>query len=254
MPKIGIIGGSGFYKIGVMSGETTKLLETPFGTVRVYLGKIRGRDVAFIPRHGREHSVPPHMINYRANAYAMHMLGVEYVVATSAVGSLREEYRPGDLLVPDQIIDFTKSRTYTFFDGKFSIVLRDGRKRGGVYHADMTHPYCESLRRIILEAARSRGIHIHYGGTYICTEGPRFETPAEIEFFRMIGGDVVGMTNSPEVFLFKELDICYATICVITNYAAGMQQRITQEEVIEVFAKKADQLAQLIAEIVDRIG
>ncbi len=251
--EIGIIGGSGFYKLLGLEDEEKVGVETPFGEVTVTIGIFAGKKVAFIPRHGEKHTVPPHMINYRANVYALFSLGVEKVVATSAVGSLKRDYKPGDILIPDQIIDFTKNRTYTFFNGDFSIKLRNGKTRGGVYHADVTSPYCEELRKLIYEASREMGLKVHYGGTYVCTEGPRFETPAEIRFFQLIGGDVVGMTNSPEVFLFKELDICYALICIITNFAAGMQERITQEEVLEIFKKKAPTIAKLIENTIRRI-
>ena len=252
--KIGIIGGSGVYKL-FEAGEIEKVkLETPFGPVMVSLGEIDGKKVAFIPRHGEKHSVPPHLINYRGNAYAMYMLGVEKVIATSAVGSLKIEYKPGDILIPDQIIDFTKNRTYTFFDGKFKVkIKRTGEIRSGVYHIDMTHPYCDELREKIYESAKEMGLPTHYGGTYICTEGPRFETPAEIKFFQQIGGDVVGMTNSPEVFLFKELDICYALMCMITNYAAGMQERVTHQEVLELFKKKEKMILELIQRTIQKL-
>lgn len=250
---IGIIGGSGFYELMNLENAIERTIRTPFGDVTVTVGNISNRTVAFLPRHGKKHTVPPHKINYRANAYAMYVLGANRVISTSAVGSLRKMLRPGDLLIPDQIIDFTKNRIYTFFDGSFKIKLPNGKERGGVYHVDVTNPYCEELRRIIYTAAKHLGIKVHFGGTYVCTEGPRFETPAEIKFFQMIGGDVVGMTNSPEVFLFKELDICYATICIITNYAAGMQEKISQEEVIEIFKEKSEVLANLIFEVIRRI-
>jgi len=251
--KIGIIGGSGFYKLLGLEDEKRINVSTPFGDVGVIIGVFGGKNVAFIPRHGEKHTVPPHMINYRANVYALFSLGVEKVIATSAVGSLKSDYKPGDILIPDQIIDFTKNRTYTFFDGRFSVKLHNGSIRKGVYHVDVTNPYCEELRSCIFEASKEMGLRVHFGGTYVCTEGPRFETPAEIKFFQLIGGDVVGMTNSPEVFLFKELDICYALICVITNFAAGMQKRITQEEVLEIFREKASVLAKLIENTIRRL-
>ena len=193
---IGVIGGSGFYKLFILENQEKIEVETPFGNVELTVGELEGLKIAFLPRHGEKHSVPPHLINYRANAYAMHLLGVRKVIATSAVGSLRRYILPGDIVVPDQIIDFTKNRVYTFFDGNFKVELPTGEVRSGVYHVDVTEPYCEELRKIIIDVAEKRNMRVHPRGTYICTEGPRFETPAEISFFQMIGGDVVGMTNS----------------------------------------------------------
>lgn len=253
MPPIGIIGGSGFYKLVGIENPQKVRIDTPFGEAIVTQGYLSGKEVVFIPRHGEEHTIPPHKINYHANAYAMYKLGAEKVIATSAVGSMRKSLRPGDFVLPDQIIDFTKNRKYTFFDGSFSIQLRSGEVRTGVYHVDVTEPYCRELREIIYDVGKQMGIRIHFGGTYVCTEGPRFETPAEIKFFRMIGGDLVGMTNSPEVFLFKELGICYASICVVTNYAAGMQERVSQEEVLEIFKERSEILAELIRRVVARL-
>jgi len=253
MPPIGIIGGSGFYKLVDIRDPQRIYIDTPFGVVQMTTGVLSGKEVVFLPRHGEGHTIPPHKINYHANAYAMYKLGVEKVIATSAVGSMREELRPGDFVLPDQIIDFTRGRKYTFFDGDFSVKLRSGEVRKGVYHVDVTEPYCRELRDIIYAVGREMNIRIHYRGTYVCTEGPRFETPAEIRFFKMIGGDVVGMTNSPEVFLFKELDICYALICVVTNYAAGMQERVSHEEVLEIFKERSKVLAELIKRVVARL-
>ncbi len=253
MAPIGIIGGSGFYKLVGIKNPQRVYVDTPFGAVVMTRGILAKKEVVFLPRHGEGHTIPPHRINYHANAYAMYKLGVEKVIATSAVGSIRDDLRPGDFVLPDQIIDFTKNRKYTFFDGDFSIRLRNGEVRRGVYHVDVTEPYCRELREIIYEVGKEMSIAIHFGGTYVCTEGPRFETPAEIRFFKIIGGDIVGMTNSPEVFLFKELDICYALICVVTNYAAGMQKRITQEEVLEVFKERSEILAELIKRVVARL-
>ncbi len=250
---IGVIGGSGFYRLLGMENARDIFVDTPFGKVKVTVGNIDGKNVAFIARHGEKHTLPPHLINYRANVFAMYKLGVRKVIATSAVGSLNSLFRPGDILIPDQIIDFTKRRIYTFFDGNFSVKLHTGETRGGVYHVDVTRPYCDELRELIYKTALDMNLRVHYGGTYICTEGPRFETPAEIKFFQLIGCDVVGMTNSPEVFLFKELDICYALICLITNYAAGMQERITQEEVLEMFKQRGKVIAELIIRVIQKL-
>ncbi|MCR8433495.1 MAG: S-methyl-5'-thioadenosine phosphorylase [Candidatus Korarchaeota archaeon] len=253
MSPIGIIGGSGFYKLVGIEGPQKVHIDTPFGEVIATRGYLSNKEVIFIPRHGEDHTIPPHKINYHANAYAMYKLQVEKVIATSAVGSMRKDLKPGDFVLPDQIIDFTKSRRYTFFDGDFAIQLKSGELRAGVYHVDATEPYCRELRKIIYQVGKEMGLKIHFGGTYVCTEGPRFETPAEIKFFRKIGGDIVGMTNSPEVFLFKELNICYALICVVTNYAAGMQKKVSHEEVLEIFKRRSEVLADLIRRVVAKL-
>jgi len=251
--EIGIIGGSGFYELFNLADKELIEIETDFGDVSIEIGYVSGKKVAFLARHGKGHAVPPHRVNYRANALAMFKLGVNYVIATNAVGSLREKIVPGSIVIPDQIIDFTKTRHYTFFDGSFSIKMRSGATKGGVVHTDVTEPYCEELRKKIIKAAEVAGYKIYTNGVYICTEGPRFETPAEIKFFRMIGGDLVGMTASPEVFLFKELEICYASICVVTNYAAGMQKRVTHEEVLDIFNKKKKDIAEIITKTIELI-
>ncbi|MHA1615747.1 MAG: S-methyl-5'-thioadenosine phosphorylase [Candidatus Njordarchaeales archaeon] len=243
---VGVIGGSGFYEFFSLESMKEVLVKTPFGSVNVVVGNIGSKRVAFIARHGKGHKLPPHKINYRANAYAMFKLGVKYVIATNAVGSIRKDFPPGSLVVPNQVIDFTKSRIYTFFDGEFEIEFPDGRKKKGVVHTDVTEPYCEFLRKKIISAAKELGVEIFDGGTYVCTEGPRFETPAEIRFFAMIGGDLVGMTGVPEVFLFKELEICYATICIVTNYAAGLQDRVSHEEVLQIFDSVKPKVIKII--------
>ena len=190
--------------------------------------------MVFLPRHGTGHSVPPHRINYQANIWGMRALGVEAIIATAAVGSLNPEMRPGDFVFVDQFIDFTKNRRQTFFDGR----------ENGVAHLDFTEPYCPALRKTMAAAAgelRARPgaeFAFHEKGVYICTEGPRFETPAEIRAYALLGADVVGMTSYPEVALAREAGICYATIAMVTNLAAGMAGgRLTHEEVLEVMAK-----------------
>lgn len=250
---VGIIGGSGFYEFFNLADKETIKIKTMFGEVSVEIGYIARKKVAFLARHGKSHAVPPHKVNYRANALAMFKLGVNYVIATNAVGSLREKLVPGSIVIPNQIIDFTKTRHYTFFDGSFSIKMRSGVTKGGVVHTDVTEPYCEKLRKKIIRAAKIAGYNIYTSGVYVCTEGPRFETPAEINFFKIIGGDLVGMTASPEVFLFKELEICYASICVVTNYAAGMQRRITHEEVLDIFNKRKKAIAEIITKTIELI-
>lgn len=224
MKKLAFIGGTGVYDPGILTGLTAETIETPYGTAAYEKGFFQEREIYFLARHGVHHTIPPHKINYRANIYALKMLGVGSVVSTTAVGSLNPAYKPGDLVLVDQFIDMTKSREGTFFDG----VHR------GVAHIDMTDPYCASLREAILKAGQEAGITVHPKGTYICTEGPRFETPAEIKAFRLWGADVVGMTNAPECQLAREAEICYATISMVTNFAAGISKtKLTHKEVVE---------------------
>ena len=188
MSKLAFIGGTGVYDPGILDHVDSEMINTPFGEVHYETGKFGDKEIIFMARHGIKHTIPPHKINYRANIYALKMLDVSYIVSTTAVGSLNLNYKPGELVLIDQFIDMTKSRDVTFFDGQFR----------GVAHIDMTRPYCEELRQAILSAGEKENLLIHPSGTYICTEGPRFETPAEIKAFHMWGADVVGMTNVPE--------------------------------------------------------
>jgi len=230
VPKIALVAGSGLEKSFRIGGKRKK--ETPYGTAELAEMEIFGVPVIFLPRHGSEHSVPPHMINYRANIYALKEAGVEMVVATNAVGSLRKGYRPEDFVIPDQLLDFTKARPSTFFDGA------DGR----VVHTDVTETYSHEIREALARAFAGKGARLHRKGVYVCTEGPRYETPAEIAMFRKLGGDVVGMTGYPEAVLAKELGLKYATICVVTNYGAGMQDRVDHSEVVKLMDRAMEDM------------
>ncbi len=257
--RVAIIGGSGLYKL--LEKAEHVILDTPFGkTPRIDIGYFGGVRVAFLARHAMPgsmkvaHEVPPHRINFRANIYGLKKLGAEAIIATSACGSLRRELEPGDFVIIDQFIDMTKSRTYTFYDGTTTPKeLLGVDKEDLVVHIDVTEPYCPTLRRILIEACKKVGVKYHERGCYVCTEGPRFETPAEIRFFSAIGADVVGMTNVPEVILARELNIHYATIAVVTNYAAGLQRKVTQEEVIEIFNRSMKKLVKVLEEAVRNI-
>ncbi len=252
MPRIAIIGGSGVYR--VMDERKSTLVDTPFGTVEVFLGNLSGEEVAFIPRHGENHEIPPFKVNYRGNLYALMELGVERVIATNAVGSLREDYPPGTILIPDDFMDFTKRRDYTYYDGG-EIKVR-GRVIRGVVHVSMTpHPYCPEIRAAIKSASEKLGIELVDKGVYCCMEGNRFETPAEIRALRILGGDVVGMTGCPEATLARELEMCYASINVVTNYAAGVggNVKLTQDEVAEIFSKRIEDVIALIEETIPLI-
>ena len=227
---IGIIGGSGVYEITQKADScATQLVKTDYGEVEVTLMDIFSKKVAFIPRHASGHSIPPHKINFRANIDALKHVGVTKVIATNSVGSMNKQMPPGSFVIPDDFLDFSQNRAKTFFEDK-------------VVHIDVTEPYCPALRDVL---ARSGDVIL--GGTYVCTEGPRFETPAEIKMFKMLGGDLVGMTGLPEVTLAREREMCYNSICIVSNYASGISdQELTIDEVFEMVAEKEAELLELI--------
>lgn len=239
MIQAAIIGGTGIYNPDSLENRRQVWQETKYGKVEVTLGSYKGVELAFIPRHGAKHSVPPHLINYRANILALYKLGVKNILATAAVGSLNYELKPGHFVLVDQFLDYTKSRPNTFYEGG----------EMGVVHCDMTIPYCPQLRHAMMQAAANLEYEVVNGGVYVCTEGPRFETAAEISVFKLLGGDVVGMTSVPEVCLARELGMCYATVATITNFAAGISPSIlTHSEVYEVMKKNTYCVRQLILE------
>ncbi|MGB9857928.1 MAG: S-methyl-5'-thioadenosine phosphorylase [Dictyoglomaceae bacterium] len=241
--RIAIIGGTGVYDPKFLENPEELIIKTPYGEAKILKGVYKGEEVGFLARHGAKHSVPPHKINYRANMWALKSLGVERILATTAVGSLKMNLTPGDLVLLDQFIDFTKGREYTFYDGS------DGR----VIHIDFSEPYCPELRRILIEEAKNLGIKLHPYGTYICTEGPRFETPAEIKMFSNFG-DVVGMTNVPEVVLARELEMCYAVVSLVTNYAAGISKNpLSHQEVLDAMAENIEKVRNLFASVITKI-
>lgn len=248
---IGIIGGSGFYKPD--NDSQKKTINTPFGDAIVHLTQLGNKEVAFITRHGVDHSIPPHLVNYRANIYALHHLGVSRIITTSAVGSIIKEIPPGSYIVPGQFIDFTIGRPKTFFDGKFEITLHSGEKRSGVIHIDLTNPYCPDIGNVIASAGKELKMDIHEKGVYVCTEGPRFETPAEINSFRILGGTLVGMTSVSECILARELGMCYSTISIVTNLAAGMQDKISVSDFLKTFDGKIVDLRRLVEKVLEQI-
>jgi len=244
--RIGLIAGSGVEDIYDREEPREETVSTEYGEVPVYLLQAdEQREVVFLPRHGKGHSIPPHRINYRANIRALADLDCACVLSTNAVGSMNEQMKPGDLVVCDQFLDFTKQRPLTFFDGE------DGEVR----HVDMSAPYCARLRGIMGDACRAAlGEELHSAGTYVCAEGPRFETSAEIAMYRQLGGDVVGMTGVPEVVLAREAGLCYATVCVVSNWAAGITDgAVTHGEVIEIMAQREGDLQCLLRETISRV-
>ncbi|MHA1169990.1 MAG: MTAP family purine nucleoside phosphorylase [Candidatus Hodarchaeales archaeon] len=236
---IGIIGGSGFYDF---LKESKKLeIETPFGKVNVEKVEIDGTSVCFIPRHGTGHSVPPHMVNYKANIYAFHSLGASKILSTNAVGSMDPLIEPGSFVLLDQFIALYG--TETFFDGQFETTTRLGNELRGVRHIDMTEPYCSAIRNSFIRVLDGKP-YFFDKGTYVMCKGPRFETAAEIALFSKFG-NLAGMTNAHECSLARELEICYGTLCVVTNYAAGMQDRVTHAEVVDLFGEKIGEIKEI---------
>jgi 5'-methylthioadenosine phosphorylase len=243
--EIAIIGGTGLYAMLELGKSKTTVLKTPYGnSSELLLGRLRGREVVFLPRHGRKHEIPPHLVNYRANIWALHRLGVKRVLATSSCGSINPQMRPGELAVLSQFIDFTKRRPQTFYEG--------GEE--SVAHIDVTEPYCPELRRVLIDSAEGLNLKVHPSAVYACTEGPRFETAAEVRALKMLGADVVGMTNVPECVLAREKEICYAALGVITNFAAGIsRKRLTYTEVVGVLRESIGRVRKLLLEAIGRI-
>ena len=207
-PPLGVVGGSGLYGIAGLEGAREERVRTPFGdpSDAYLIGRIGGRPVVFLARHGRGHRLTPGEINFRANVCGFKMLGVERLVSVSAVGSMKEEIRPLDVVLPDQIIDRTHGRPSTFFGA------------GVVAHVSLADPVCADLRAAVAAAARPTGVRLHDGGTYLCIEGPQFSSRAESRLYRSWGVDVIGMTNAQEAKLAREAEICYATMAMVTDY------------------------------------
>lgn len=226
--EIGVFGGSGFYSF--VDGLREVKVETPYGPPSdlVALGEVAGRRVAFLPRHGRSHSLPPHMINYRANAWAMQSLGVTRIIGPCAAGSLKASVKPGDFVVSDQLVDRTTGRKDTFYDGPITT------------HVSFAHPYCPQMRTLAIGSIKKQGITVHERGTVVTIQGPRFSTVAESRWFSAAGWEVINMTQYPEAYLARELEMCYANIALITDYDVGLEgsqgvEPVTNESVIAVF-------------------
>ncbi len=238
MSKIGVIGGSGLYEIKGLTLKGKKTISTPFGkpSENYQLGEINGTDLIFLPRHGKHHDIPPHMINYRANIWGFKKLGVDRILSISAVGCIKKGLKPGNIVVLDQVLDMTRNRKSTFYDGK-----------DGVVHIDFTEPYCAELQKILVKAGRGLPSPVKKGGTYVAVEGPRLESASEIKSFALLGGDVVGMTGMPEASLARELEICYAGLSVVANYAAGISKRkLTVTEVMEAMKEATESIKTLL--------
>ena len=237
--SLAVIGGSG---LSSMVKGDQKIIGTPYGPGPLLtIGDVRGKQVAFLPRHGLGHRSPPHMVNYRANLWSLKSLGVERIIATNAVGAIDKELEPGDIVLPSDLIDFTKSRRNTFYDGS------------PVTHVDVSEPYCPVVRRSLIEAASNLGKNAERPVVMACTEGPRYETPAEIRMLGTLGCGIVGMTGAPEAFLARELEICYASICFVSNMAAGLQRTLSAREVEERGRDSGQLLNKIIIQGIERI-
>ncbi|MCF6522311.1 S-methyl-5'-thioadenosine phosphorylase [Streptomyces sp. JJ36] len=249
--EIGVIGGSGFYSF--LDDVTEITVETPYGqpSDSLFLGEIGGRRVAFLPRHGRKHHLPPHRINYRANLWALRAAGVRQILAPCAVGGLRPEFGPGTLLVPDQLVDRTKSRPQTYYDGE---PMTDG-SQPNVIHVSFADPYCPDGRRASLAAARGRSWEPVDGGTLCVVEGPRFSTRAESQWHAAQGWSVVGMTGHPEAVLARELALCYSSLCLVTDLDAGAEagEGVSHEEVLAFFGQNVGRLREVIFDAVTHL-
>ena len=238
MRKIAIIGGTGIADPSNNKTLQPLVIQTPFGPAKCYCGEMAGNQVAFLSRHGLGHVVPPSKVNYRANIWALKSLGVEEIFATTAVGSLNRTMEAGDFVVCDQILDFTKNRINTFYNGEGQLVA----------HADFTNPYCPRLRKLVQTCLQDLKIKYHAKGCYVCTEGPRFETAAEIKMYALMGGDLVGMTNMPEAILAREAEMCYVNCSLVTNAAAGISDKLlSHEEVLTAMQKMSAKMNELIA-------
>jgi 5'-methylthioadenosine phosphorylase len=243
--SIGIIGGSGLYDMAELTDREARIIHTPFGDPSgpYVLATLRGRRVAFLARHGEGHRLLPSELNFRANIFGFKTLGVEWIVSASAVGSLREDYKPQDLVVPTQFFDRTRGRISTFFGD------------GIVAHVGFAHPFCSPLSRVVLEAGRTSGATMHDGGTYVCMEGPQFSTLAESNAYRASGFDIIGMTNLQEAKLAREAEICYATLALVTDYDCWHPDHdaVTVEMIIANLTANARMAQRVIAAAVERL-
>ncbi len=241
--EIAIIGGTGVYDPGILEDARRVKIHTPYGAPSdlINLGVHGGREVAFIHRHGPGHQIPPHRINSRANIWALRELGVQRIVASSAVGSLRNDYKPGDFIIPDQFIDRTKKRADTFYEG------------GQLCHISAADPICPQLHDFFSDIARRLGLNAHSSGTYVCIEGPRFSTKAESRLFRQWGADIIGMTLYPECILAREAEICYVSIAMVTDYDVWADKPVSTQEIIETMKKNAANFKEIITQAIPKI-
>ena len=238
--EIGIFGGTGIYDSEILHDSKEITVETPYGKISdtITIGELGGKKVAFMPRHGKKHSIPPHMINYCANIWAFKELGITRIISPSAVGSLKEEIKPGDFVLPTQFIDFTKSRRNSFSEN------------GRVIHISVADPFCPELQKIVSNTADEQDIDLHKDCTYTCIDGPRFSTKAESRFYKSIGEDIIGMTLVPECQLAREAQICYTSIATVTDYDVWAEKPVTAKEVMETLSKNVQATKKLLTELI----
>ncbi len=243
--RIGVIGGSGLYDMEGLQVLEEREIETPFGapSAPLVIGELEGQEVAFLARHGKGHRLLPSELNYRANLFAMKVVGVEWVLSVSAVGSMKLDYRPTDIVVPDQFYDRTRHRPDTFFGN------------GLVAHVSLAQPICPELADVFHQAAKDAGARVHKGGTYLCMEGPQFSTRAESEIYRQWGVDIIGMTNLQEAKLAREAEICYATLAMVTDYDCWHEEEaaVSGESVMEVVRHNVETAQDVVRRILRRL-
>lgn len=242
--EIGIFGGTGIYDSGLLSEAKEITVDTPFGKTSdsITVGIFKGKKVAFMPRHGKKHTIPPHLINFRANIWAFKEMGIKRIIAPSAVGSLQERLKPGDLALPSQFIDFTKSRKTSFFE------------KEKVIHISVADPFCPELQSATIKAVDNLHLKIHKDCTYVCIEGPRFSTRAESKFYKnVIGADIIGMTLVPECQLAREAQICYVSISTVTDYDVWAEKPVTAKEVMETLTKNVETTRKILILLPDFI-
>ena len=244
--EIGVLGGSGFYSL--LENAVELKIDTPFGAPsdKVMIGELGGKKVAFLPRHGRDHQHPPHMIPYCANIWAMKSLGVSRIIGPSAVGSLQRHIKPGDFVVCDQFVDRTCGRKDTFYDGPTAV------------HISTADPYCPDMRKLAIEVIQEKGIPFHGRGTNVVIQGPRFSTKAESKWFTSMGWEVISMTQYPEAVLALEQELCYVNIALITDYDTGLvaengAEPVSADEVMQVFHANNERVRDVIAEMIKQI-
>lgn len=241
--EIGIIGGTGIYDSKFLKKAKETRVRTPYGPPSdvITVGELGGRRVAFLPRHSKKHTIRPTDVNSRANIFALRKLGVQRILAPATVGSLREEFKPGDVVIVDQFIDRTTRREQSFYTGK------------RVCHISVAEPMCPEVRRSLMDAADEADVNAHKAGTYVCIEGPRFSTKAESRLYRAWGADVVGMTLVPECVLAREAEICYATIATVTDYDVWKEKPVSAEEVKKTMHENVAKVKKVIAEAIPKI-
>jgi 5'-methylthioadenosine phosphorylase len=244
--RIGMIGGSGLYQMNELTEIEEVRISTPFGdpSDAYILGKLEGKRIAFLARHGRGHRITPTDINYRANIYGFKKLGVEWLISVSAVGSMKEHIAPLDFVIPDQFFDHTKRRISTFFGN------------GVVGHIGFAHPVCPNLATLLEESCRNAGVNTHKNGTYLCIEGPQFSTKGESQIYRRWGVDIIGMTNMPEAKLAREAEICYATMALVTDYDCWHESEevVTIEAVIATLMKNVNNARRILKSAVKEMS